>query len=81
MFFVIAYDRARGCLLSLHAFPDSKLVRAASLRLELELAASSGVEVTLLEAENEEALRRTHGRYFHTLPELIEELRATLQRA
>ena len=52
------------------------------LRLNLELDLNRrGVdhEVVLLEAENEDALRRTHRRYFETLRQLLQSGSGTRQ--
>jgi hypothetical protein len=75
MLFLIEYDRAKGQLAAFRVFTDTERNRADEARLELELALNrSGVdrEVVLLEAASEEALRRTHRRYFERLAELAE---------
>ena len=75
MIFLIEYDRARGSLVTLKRFDDSRREEAWKERLEMELSLNrQGVdrEVVLLEAETEEALRRTHRRYFEDLTELTE---------
>jgi hypothetical protein len=73
MIFLIEYDRRRGRLVSLRSFDESKRLGAENARLDLELRLNKlGIkrEVVLLEAVNEDALRRTHRRYFETLAEL-----------
>ena len=73
MLFLIEYDRDRGSIVTIKPFNDSNGERAEDSRLELELELSvKGInnEVVLLEAPNEEALRRTHRRYFEDLAEL-----------
>lgn len=73
MIFLIEYDRARGELLTLEKFAESEWGRAENARLEMELDLNErglNHEVVLLEAESEEALRRTHRRYFENLAEL-----------
>jgi hypothetical protein len=73
MVFLIEYDRERGRMVSIKSFSNSNGERAEESRLQLELELNlKGVknEVVLLEAENEEALRRTHRRYFEDLAEL-----------
>lgn len=77
MVFLIEYDRSKGRLLNLTRFDDSQRRVAEDARLELELDLNQkGVdrEVVLLEAIDEDALRRTHGRYFKSLQELAEPL-------
>lgn len=73
MIFLIEYDRARGDLVRLETFPDSERRRADNARLEMEIGLNRDEverEVVILEAESEEALRRTHRRYFESLTEL-----------
>jgi hypothetical protein len=74
MVFLIEYDRNRGSIITLKIFEDAKRESAERARLEMELDLNrQGVEreVVLLEAETEEALRRTHRRYFENLAELV----------
>jgi len=74
MLFLVEYDRARGEIASFQTFDESDRKQAQDARLELELALRRrGVEheVVLLEAASEEALRRTHRRYFEDLAELV----------
>ena len=73
MIFLIEYDRSRGEIVSLETFSDSERRMAAGARLELEIRLNRDNvdhEVVLLEADSEEALRRTHRRYFENLTEL-----------
>jgi hypothetical protein len=51
---------------------DRKIAEESRLNLEIELNLK-GIqrEVVLLEAASEEAVRRTHRRYFETLAELV----------
>ena len=73
MIFLIEYDRPRGRIVTFKAFDDSERQKAQDERLELELALHhSGTEreVVILEAASEEAIRRTHRRYFEDLAEI-----------
>ena len=73
MIFLIEYDRTTGVVIDMKSFSDDcrKAAEDARLGLELELNRSSLVrEVVLLEARSEEALRRTHRRYFENLAQL-----------
>jgi hypothetical protein len=75
VFFLIEYDRRSGRSVSIQTYQDSDRNEADRARLELELDLNRrGVahEVVLLEAENEAALRQTHGRYFYDLEEIID---------
>ena len=73
MLFLIEYDRKQGEIVTLQTFDDADKLKAESKRLELELRLNrSGIEheVVILEAQNDEALRRTHRRYFESLADL-----------
>jgi hypothetical protein len=72
--FLIEYDRANGRIVTFRAFDEPSRQNAEDSRLELELSLKRrGVEreVVLLEATTEEALRRTHRRYFEDIADLI----------
>lgn len=74
MLFLIEYDRNRGSIVTFAKFEDAERESAENARLEMELELNRrGVEreVVMLEAETEEALRRTHRRYFENLSELV----------
>lgn len=67
MIFLIEYDRPKGRIVIFTTFKDSERFDAEKSRLDLELDLNRrGVdhEVVILEAESEEAIRRTHRRYF-----------------
>jgi hypothetical protein len=73
--FLIDYDRAAGRLVSMTVYSAAGLLDAQNAALELELkyrSMSADREVVLLEAADETALRRTHGRYFEDLSQLAE---------
>jgi hypothetical protein len=73
MIFLIQYDRARGEIVTFKTFSDSERRAAEEARLEMEIGLNRDEvdrEVVILEAESEEALRRTHRRYFENLSEL-----------
>ena len=73
MIFLLEYDRSRGVLITMRSFVDSLKHEAEDARLNLELKLNrEGIqrEVVLLEAASEEALRRTHNRYFEDLVDL-----------
>ena len=79
MIFLIDYDRSKGKLLKLVEFPDAHRLQAQYERLQTELNLSKqGLlrEVVLLEANNLDALKRTHQRYFRTAEELAKECNA-----
>lgn len=73
MIFLIEYDRPEGRLVKFETFDDFQRAEAERLRLETDLDLNRrGIEheVVLLEAVSEEALRRTHRRYFENLSQI-----------
>jgi hypothetical protein len=83
MLFLIDYDRSTQKIVSMRTFESSERAAAVDARfaLELEQHASETVrEVVLLEAESEEVIRHTHGRYFYTIAELIDQCFDRLDR-
>lgn len=73
MLFLIEYDRKQGRIVTIKSFDDSEREAAKDARLELELSLhlkDIQNEVVLLDAASEDALRRTHRRYFESLTEL-----------
>jgi hypothetical protein len=74
LIFLVEYNRPAGRLVTFSAFNDDNREAAENARLDLELdLRRRGVdhEVVLLEAASEEALRRTHRRYFESLRQII----------
>jgi hypothetical protein len=74
MLFLIEYDRNRGQIVTFQTFDAEERQKAEDVRLGMELKLNRlGIEreVVLMEAESEEALRRTHRRYFEDLAELV----------
>ncbi|MDR7099828.1 hypothetical protein J2X04_002209 [Lysobacter niabensis] len=68
MIFLIHYNRSTRRLVSILPFLDREEAGKAKLEKELSLLPSSnGHEVVLLEAADEESLRKTHRRYFESL--------------
>lgn len=69
VFFLIDYERSTGKLVNLKRYSDGQLKNAEEARLALDLELrqfGTEREVVLLEAADEEALRKTHRRYFDT---------------
>ena len=80
MIFLIEYDRPVGRIVSVKVFEDSERSTAENSRLEIELSLNRGAtnhEVILLEASSEEALRRTHRRYFETVADIAKSAGAS----
>ena len=73
MIFLIQYNRANGRIVRFEKFQDAERETAANERLEIELDLNrKGIEqdVLILEALSEEALRRTHRRFFEDVNEI-----------
>ncbi len=74
MIFLIEYDRSKGRIVNFKDFDYAARSKAEKARLETELELNRrGVkhEVVLLEAASEDALRRTHRRYFEDLSQIV----------
>lgn len=71
-YFLLVYDQHAGRLLQLTRYETDDRDRALSARFAREVVERdrSHIEVVLLGAESEEALRRTHARYFQTAAEI-----------
>ena len=72
--FLLIYDRAEGQLLREEQFDTEAEALAARFDAETEYGLQPDVEVLAISAASEEALRRSHGRYFLTSEELGERL-------
>ena len=73
MIFLIVYDRHKGLVISFETFDDGDQLKAEDLKIQTELDLHKqgiGHEVVLLQAENEQALRRTHRRYFESATQI-----------
>ncbi len=73
MIFLIQYDRKAGQLVSIQRYADDQRFLADQVRLSLELdlvRRGEKDEVALLDAASEEAVRKTHRRYFEDLEAL-----------
>jgi hypothetical protein len=77
MIFLLEYDRKRGTLRKLKPFSGVDRAQAQRERLDIELKlrrSQEPCEVVLLEAADEETLKRTHKRYFNTPRQLVESM-------
>ena len=75
MIFLIEYNRPQGRIATFERFTDSERLKSQDSRLDLELDLNRRVvnhEVILLEAASEDALQKTHQRYFKTLRQILE---------
>jgi len=67
MYFLIVYDRGTGEKVDMLTFASDREEEARDERFRLELSfhrKGADVEVVLLQADDEQALRHTHRRYF-----------------
>lgn len=67
MLFLIEYDRSRGEIVSMTTYADELREHVHEVRLQMELRLrreAAKREVVIMEAANEDALRKTHARYF-----------------
>ena len=83
MFYLIEYNRRAGRLVTFKTFAESERLKADELRFAIELdlhRKKIDHEVVLLQAESEAALRRTHGRYFYDLRQMLELIQRTIER-
>lgn len=74
MIFLIEYDRPESRFVTFTTFKNSERLNAEKSRLDLDLRLNrAGVnhEVVILEAASEEALRRTHRRYFEDVRTIV----------
>ena len=75
MIFLLEYDRKQGKLYDFRSFYDRAQAQRERLDRELVLHRSHEPrEVVLLEAADEDILRRTHKRYFQTSRQLVESM-------
>lgn len=80
--FLLVYDQKQGkLLLPIVKFTDAEGGAAIRRRFELEreYGGQPGIEIVVLSAESEEAIRKTHGRYFKTVRELLADMQATVE--
>ncbi len=74
MLFLIEYNRSEGRIVTFKNFDDAERSKAEQSRLEIELDLNQrkiNHEVVLLDAADEDALRRTHRRYFEDLAQMV----------
>lgn len=72
--FLIVYDRHAGELLRQTRFETSAAAMRARFAAEAEFRDRPEIEVVALVADSEEALQRTHARYFLDLAALGERM-------
>jgi len=81
MLFLIEYHRQHGRRVTFRVFEESDWQVAQDERLRLEINLNRRHvqhEVVLLQAATEEALRKTHRRYFEDVAQLVEPLPGTV---
>jgi hypothetical protein len=75
--FLLVYDRGAGELLRKQVFDERADAMQARFRAESEFDGRREIEIVALDAESEDELRRTHGRYFLALTELADRMAGT----
>jgi|Tabmets5t2r1_1033131.scaffolds.fasta_scaffold257134_2 hypothetical protein len=75
-YFLLVYDRSTGKLRELTEFDDADREAALAERFarERDTEGDPNLEIVLLGAPSEEALRRTHSRYFKTAREQLSSI-------
>ena len=74
MLFLIEYDRLCGEIVSMTTYANDQREQVDEARLQLELRLRRGAakrEIVVMEAANEEALHKTHARYFKSAEALV----------
>ena len=74
--FLLIYDRKAGKLLRMQEFASSAEALDVRFAAERENDLDPNVEVVVISAASEAALRQSHGRYFLTNEQLVAGLRA-----
>jgi hypothetical protein len=77
MIFLIEYNRPEGRIVTFKTFTESDRSLADQTRHELELDLNrKGIdhEVVILQAGSEEAIRRTHRRYFEDAHQMLKSV-------
>lgn len=72
--FVLIYDRRAGELVRQSEHESAQDAMRARFAAEIEFDDRPEIEVVALDAASEEELRRTHGRYFLGLAELVDRI-------
>jgi len=70
--FLLVYSRRLGTVLREEVFVEGERALDRRFELEQEYRNDSDVEIVVLTALSREALLITHGRYFRTLSELVD---------
>ena len=63
-YFLIVFDRRAGSIVRFTEYAQADDALTARFEAEDNFAADDGIEVVVLGAQSEDALHRTHGRYF-----------------
>lgn len=70
-YFLLVYDRKAGRIIDRHEYAEKDRAKALQERFRLEATHRDhqDIEIVVLGAESEDALRKTHGRYFSERPQ------------
>jgi len=72
--FVLVYDVDERRVAELRRFDDPEAAAAAVVQLEEQNAGSPRWHVVLLASGSEDALRKTHGTYFHPAASFLRDI-------
>jgi len=72
---LVVYNRATGAVDTRVFVGDSARRDALDARIEAERICDSNIEIVVLSAESEAAVRKTHSRYFHSVGELASRVK------
>lgn len=75
--FLLVYDRDAGELVRKEVFAERAEAMQARFFAEGEFRGRGEIEIVALDAESEQELQRTHGRYFLGLAELAGRMAST----
>ena len=70
-YFLVVFDRGLGSIVRLSEFSVADDAMTARFAAETEFVDNADMEIVVLGAASEEALHRTHGRYFYSARELL----------
>lgn len=68
--YLVVFDRSKGDVIRLHRYADRGAALSARFAAEIEFRDDPDIEVVVLGAHSQDALKRTHSRYFKGLAQL-----------
>jgi hypothetical protein len=71
MHLFLVYDRPRTQILEQREFSDEREALRERFKAERVHSGSKDIEVVVLSAESIDVIKRTHARYFESVPEML----------